>query len=239
VISGLEEGELVVTNGAFKIDSELQIQAKPSMMSPAGGGPAPGHQHGQPAGSPTGREKTAGSELSGGESASGLQPGTSAGKIETDVVAAKALAPVYEAYFEVRLALAADDLAGARTAGAALSAAVGKVDMAVFTGSGHIRWMELSKMLTEQSGGIAKAKDLETARDAFFHLSKATIDLHGDFGHTGDRNFYLSYCPMAREGDGAYWLQKNNELLNPYYGASMLKCGSIKKTFAADSGGKR
>jgi Cu(I)/Ag(I) efflux system membrane fusion protein len=32
VKSGLSEGEMVVTNGAFKIDSELQIQAKPSMM---------------------------------------------------------------------------------------------------------------------------------------------------------------------------------------------------------------
>ena len=36
VLSGLMEGERVVTNGNFKIDSEMQIQAKPSMMtSPA------------------------------------------------------------------------------------------------------------------------------------------------------------------------------------------------------------
>ena len=34
VIDGLEEGELVVSNGAFKIDSALQISAKPSMMNP-------------------------------------------------------------------------------------------------------------------------------------------------------------------------------------------------------------
>jgi membrane fusion protein, copper/silver efflux system len=46
VVSGLEEGERVVTNGAFKIDSALQIQAKPSMMNPNGGGPVPGHNHG-------------------------------------------------------------------------------------------------------------------------------------------------------------------------------------------------
>ncbi|MHC4501188.1 MAG: efflux RND transporter periplasmic adaptor subunit [Planctomycetota bacterium] len=46
VKDGVEEGELVVTNGAFRIDSELQIQAKPSMMSPTGGSPPPGHDHG-------------------------------------------------------------------------------------------------------------------------------------------------------------------------------------------------
>jgi Cu(I)/Ag(I) efflux system membrane fusion protein len=41
VNQGLREGELVVVNGAFKIDSAMQIQAKPSMMSPSGEGAAP------------------------------------------------------------------------------------------------------------------------------------------------------------------------------------------------------
>jgi Cu(I)/Ag(I) efflux system membrane fusion protein len=45
VKSGLAEGEIVVTNGNFKIDSALQIQAKPSMMSPEGA-VVPGHHHG-------------------------------------------------------------------------------------------------------------------------------------------------------------------------------------------------
>jgi Cu(I)/Ag(I) efflux system membrane fusion protein len=35
VKSGLEEGDLVVSHGAFKIDSAVQILAKPSMMNPA------------------------------------------------------------------------------------------------------------------------------------------------------------------------------------------------------------
>jgi membrane fusion protein, copper/silver efflux system len=34
VASGLIEGELVVVNGAFRIDSELQIRGQPSMMAP-------------------------------------------------------------------------------------------------------------------------------------------------------------------------------------------------------------
>jgi len=48
VKSGLAEGEIVVTNGNFKIDSALQIQAKPSMMNPEGEkAPTghPGHSH--------------------------------------------------------------------------------------------------------------------------------------------------------------------------------------------------
>ena len=45
VRNGLKEGELVVTNGNFKIDSAIQILAKPSMMSPEGGGAGAAHEH--------------------------------------------------------------------------------------------------------------------------------------------------------------------------------------------------
>ena len=45
VRSGLAEGERVVVEGNFKIDSALQIQARPSMMSPRGGGVEVGHDH--------------------------------------------------------------------------------------------------------------------------------------------------------------------------------------------------
>jgi len=44
VESGLQEGEIVVTNGNFKIDSAMQIQAKPSMMNPESQKAPPGHQ---------------------------------------------------------------------------------------------------------------------------------------------------------------------------------------------------
>jgi len=47
VISGLNEGERVVTRGAFKIDSSLQIQGRPSMMNPEGGAAPAVHQHGE------------------------------------------------------------------------------------------------------------------------------------------------------------------------------------------------
>ncbi len=45
VKSGLGEGDIIVTKGNFKIDSALQIQAKPSMMNPQGGGQTPARQH--------------------------------------------------------------------------------------------------------------------------------------------------------------------------------------------------
>ena len=48
VRQGLQEGEKVVVNGNFKIDSAIQILAKPSMMEHTGGEPMTmQHQHGE------------------------------------------------------------------------------------------------------------------------------------------------------------------------------------------------
>ena len=45
VLAGLKEGERVVTEGNFAIDSDLQIKGKRSMMSAKGGAPAGEHHH--------------------------------------------------------------------------------------------------------------------------------------------------------------------------------------------------
>jgi len=45
VLGGLAEGEEEVVNGNFKIDSAMQIAAKPSMMNPEGGVTRTGHEH--------------------------------------------------------------------------------------------------------------------------------------------------------------------------------------------------
>jgi Cu(I)/Ag(I) efflux system membrane fusion protein len=48
VKSGLGEGQVVVSRGAFKIDSEVQIQAKPGMMSMESGEPGTGSGKAEP-----------------------------------------------------------------------------------------------------------------------------------------------------------------------------------------------
>jgi len=55
VREGLHEGERVVVNGNFKLDSAMQIRAEPSMMSPAGGrGPTGAEHHGSHTGGSAG-----------------------------------------------------------------------------------------------------------------------------------------------------------------------------------------
>jgi len=105
VESGLGEGERVVTNGAFKIDSSLQIQAKPSMMNPQGGGPAPGHQHGSSG-------DMEGMDMEGMDGAELMIPPERA-------------AELLPTYLDLREALAVDDLDAAKSKTRALMETTG------------------------------------------------------------------------------------------------------------------
>jgi Cu(I)/Ag(I) efflux system membrane fusion protein len=40
---------------------------------------------------------------------------------------------------------------------------------------------------------------------------------------------YSQFCPMADNDKGGYWLSKEEQVLNPYYGDAMLTCGSVKQ----------
>jgi Cu(I)/Ag(I) efflux system membrane fusion protein len=217
VKSGIEEGELVVLNGAFKIDSELQLQAKPSMMSPTGGGT---HDH-------------------GGTAPHGADDKPRVDRLEDSAKVTEALVPVYDAYFVIQMALAKDDLAGAKQGGKALGAATGKVDMSVFSRAGHARWTDLARKFSKEAAKISGAGDIEAARDGFYYVSTAAIEMQRAFGHTGGKNFYLTHCPMAREGGGAWWLQTADIVWNSFYGASMLRCGSIEDSMASTAQGKK
>ena len=39
---------------------------------------------------------------------------------------------------------------------------------------------------------------------------------------------YLLHCPMARDGEGGYWLAPSHKVENPYFGSQMFGCGSVK-----------
>lgn len=222
VKEGLDEGEKVVTNGAFKIDSELQIQAKPSMMSPKDSPVATGHDHN-------------GDNMSDMVSAKSSEPyqAGQADRLDDCEEAQVALVPVYEAYFNVQMALANDDLKEAKTAYSALRKSVTDIDMALFKDKAHTRWMEISGNMKKSSELGEAAGSINGARDAFFQLSLAAIELHDTFGHSADSSYYLTYCPMARDNTGAYWLQKETIVWNSFYGESMLRCGEIKQELHA------
>ena len=70
--------------------------------------------------------------------------------------------------------------------------------------------------------------DIETARALFETYSKAIIELEEWFGHLGSRSHYVTFCPMAFDNRGASWLAREEQISNPYFGASMLRCGEVR-----------
>ena len=90
-----------------------------------------------------------------------------------------------------------------------------------------------AQALRKDGAGIAKsataleqAKDLAAARTAFGQLSEAVIArLNADDGKEAKANVRLAYCPMV----GKTWIQREEQIRNPYAGKSMLTCGEFKK----------
>jgi hypothetical protein len=76
------------------------------------------------------------------------------------------------------------------------------------------------RSLAEAARGL-EGVDLEVLRSKFKEFSKAMARFVNEAGVDGAQ---LYYCPMAK----GYWIQNaaDDGVRNPYYGRSMLKCGT-------------
>ena len=211
VKEGLKAGERVVVHGAFKLDSSLQIQGKPSMMAPDGGSAPVEHLP--------------------GEASPAVLP----------VVAApeafrKQVDLVLDSVLTMADALADDSLEAARTNASQAKKALAEVDMSLLAGDAHARWMQSLKVLNLSLDQLIPAKDIESFRTAFSSLSSEMARVVKTFGPVRTEPIYEIHCPMAFENRGANWLQKDQAVRNPYFGKSMLMCGEVSETIPSGGG---
>jgi len=197
VLAGLAEGERVVTHGAFRIDSSMQILAKPSMMGISG----------ERSGA-TGPEAT---------------------------VFRTSLAPLYQAYLAAHTALASDDFATAKSALGGALPHLESVSAAGLAPELRTLWAEESAVLADAFSSVGRAEDIEALRTAFAAVSRAMLALVRASGHDEATTLTEAHCPMAFDNTGGAWLQSGSDVLNPYFGASMLRCGEIREEFASHS----
>ena len=80
--------------------------------------------------------------------------------------------------------------------------------------------VELLTEMKPAGEALAGAEDLDSARAAFYELTKNLV-LYREL-MSGDKPA-VAYCPMAKKS----WLQPKGEIGNPYHGQSMPKCGRI------------
>ncbi len=74
---------------------------------------------------------------------------------------------------------------------------------------------------------IKEAGGIEPMREGFEGLSNELIVVVEQFGVYPAKTLYKFNCPMAFNNKGADWLQMHKDTRNPYFGASMLKCGQV------------
>ncbi len=198
VRSGLEEGDEVVVHGAFRIDSAMQIIAKPSMMMPSGGGGGGGHNHG---GSPSNMPK--------------MDMATSVPEVFIE-----GLNPVYAAYLQAQERLADDDLSGFLEAASNLKTSTESVEVVGLVGEPLGIWRRSSSTLSLGSA----VTTIDDARVEFKKMTDAILALEKQFGHSENETWNIAYCSMKK----ASWMQRGTVVLNPYYGDMMLNCGEIQ-----------
>lgn len=288
---GLEEGERVVVHGAFKLDSALQIQARPSMMLPqvdagesfeVGADVARDLQAIEAAWAEvlravedpaTAREAFAGlltaidalpeAELEGGALAlwreidqqlgndaaqgSGARDArevreavAAAGRGMTRLreafgehapaarevrtasgATAEALRGIWKAYLDATARLAGDERADAEALAAAASALSDEVDA--------------DAILRDAARDFAAAADIDGQRVALAPLGAALRALLEAWRVEG-LEAWVVHCPMAQGGDGADWLADEPEVVNPYFGAEMLRCGDVRRALHGGGG---
>jgi hypothetical protein len=123
---------------------------------------------------------------------------------------------VIDAYLNVQTALAKDDLAGAQKGAKELEAVSAEGD---------------AKEIHAAAKEVVGAANIDAARKAFGALSNKTIAFAKNHKAGLEKEVYVAHCPMALQG-GADWLQSTKKVANPYFGASMLGCGSVKETIS-------
>ncbi|MBL9091580.1 MAG: efflux RND transporter periplasmic adaptor subunit [Planctomycetaceae bacterium] len=203
ILEGLKAGESVATAGNFLIDSQMQLAGKPSLIDPTRAVAA--------------TQKESEGPLQVKHVAVAPVTGEAGKKLEV----------LYAAYFDVQKALAADKTPPEQAAQRLYQTAT---ELAQDNGLSA----ESRKLVGEVA---AKSEhlhhlDLKGARKEFKPISHAVVALAAQARAADAAAAYVHfYCPMV-PGGGGDWLQQNNELVNPYWGAEMLRCGEKVQTFA-------
>lgn len=142
-------------------------------------------------------------------------------------------------YFNLQRALATDSTGEATKSAQGLAGLATKMkDASNANPQGAFLLQSIQETLTSSLQSIIDTDSLAQQRIGFKSVSAAMEQLVASFGEGLSQSIYKAHCPMAFNDQGADWLQPNKEILNPYFGSKMLKCGEIKEqlTGAKDDG---
>ncbi len=215
VLDGLNNGDEIVTNGTFTIDAAAQLQGKKSMMNKSGGKTTTGHE------GHLGMETT--------NAVSNTDHSKMNERINVSPKFQEQLKTVFDDYIILKDALVTDDSKAVVTNANSILKNLAKVDMKLLKdNNAHNHWMKVEKEIKASANSIASETEIKEQRNHFKHLSSHLTTAVEIFGI--NQKVFSQFCPMADNNKGAYWLSKEEKVLNPYFGEAMLTCGEVKLT---------
>ncbi len=214
ILDGLKIGDEIVTNGTFTVDAAAQLQGKKSMMNKEGGKVMTGHE------GHLGMEETTSNT---NESHANMNE-----RLNVSVDFQNQLNVVFNDYINLKNALVKDDSKSVVVEAKKLLTNLNQVDMKLLKSNNvHNHWMQLEKELKSSVNSVSTTTDIKAQRNHFKHLSSHLTNAIQLFGV--NEKVYNLFCPMADNNKGAYWLSKEEKVINPYFGEAMLKCGEVKQ----------
>ena len=203
IISGLEEGETIVTSGQFLIDSESNLREAINKMLAAQSEEAP--------------DEVASEEVEREVKEEAMTPGAAA-----DHDRSKMVSGLIENYLKIHAALVSESVDEVAEHARSMSDELEKIRASDTAGEPN----DITGPIESSLAGLWSG-DLQTARESFKALSRGMIDLVRSAGSEDvvSSGIKLYFCPMAEE----WWMQRGTELKNPYLGKDMLICGTEEK----------
>ena len=200
VLEGLVVGNEIVTNGTFTVDAAAQLQGKKSMMN-----------------------KEDGKVITAHERHLGMNE-----RLEVSEKFQQQLKVVFNDYINLKDALVKEDFKSTSASTTSLLNNLNKVDMKLLSDNkAHTHWMFSEKEIKSSATSISNSSGIKLQRDHFKDLSSHLINAVQLFGI--NEKIYVAFCPMADNNNGAYWLSKEEKVINPYFGEAMLTCGEVKQ----------
>ena len=214
ILEGLSIGAEIVTNGTFTVDAAAQLKGKKSMMNMSGGKTTTGHEGHLGMDNETSAEN---------ENHSNKNE-----RMKVLVEFQNQLKLVFNEYINLKDALVKDDSKSVVAESKKLLDKISKVEMKLLkSDETHNHWMSLEKEIKMATVSISETSDIKEQRNHFKNLSIYLTNAIEVFGI--NEKVYSQFCPMANNNKGAYWLSKEEKVINPYFGNAMLTCGEIKQ----------
>ncbi len=148
-------------------------------------------------------------------------------------------AALCDAYLDITAALAKDDETAARTAVEQMLTALEEMPTHALDAKAENAWVEQSTKLGEWLKAMQDADGIDKMRLPLDSLTDSLANSMALFDVSPEPPVYEAHCPMALDGKGGDWFQRGTEVRNPYYGASMLSCGTVVRQVGARHAGTK